>query len=521
MKQSLVTLFALAAALPAQAAVDYAVPTSFSWTLKQANRKVATGTGPEINCWSKAAADATARAASAVYNCTFVASASLRYIAPTPAPSPSPTPSPSPSPSPTPAPPPPITIDAAWPYAALEGASFVVVGTQNTRYGANNVWVTKSFSDQTVLCSNATYGKDPLTGVTKSCYVQAAIPVVMPPVVDHSGMGPRVDPALIPAAVAGYADARVRSTYRNSSTGADCTPGSPNCSVPPAFVLGGPSDIGAFRVSVGFAKMLYDDPIVFPGQPGVSHLHTYTGNAAIDAFTTTSSIVTGNSTSDGGTLNRSSYWFPTMVDTGNGQPLVPTNNAVYYKGSYEFDISSVVQPLPTGLRMVSGNAKNTDPAKTGARYICLGPNGENPGWKNTITAAYADGTCKVGGDFLMEVPFPMCWDGVNLDSPNHASHMSFAAQDQTPPFAKHCPTTHPVVLPVISYNIHYTITDNTAVSRWRLSSDMDPTLPAGISGHADYFLGWDATTMNKWLTNCIKAKMDCHADLLGGDQVLY
>lgn len=353
----------------------------------------------------------------------------------------------------------------------------------------------------------------------------ACAAVVMPPVVDHSGMGPTIDKSLIPAPAVGYAWPRVRSVWRDSSTGLDCLPGAVNCQIPSVYVAKADS-IGAFRIPCGFARMAFDDPIVFPGQPGASHLHTFTGNVGVDAFSTTASISgAGNSTCDGGTLNRSSYWFPALIDTGNGRPLVPTTNVVYYKDSYDFDISAVVQPLPAGLRMVSGNAKNTDPATTGARYICYGPDGTNPGWKRTITAAFADGTCKVGGDFIMEVGFPYCWDGVNLDSPNHASHLSGVEQYRVSRpaaeggdyYPKRCPATHPVVLPVISYNVHYAITDDGLIGRARLSSDMDPTLPAGISGHADYFLGWDAPTMNLWL-DCLRQKKDCHADVLGVSQ---
>lgn len=346
-------------------------------------------------------------------------------------------------------------------------------------------------------------------------------PVVMPPVIDHTQMGPVIDPKLMPLPAVGYADKRVRSVYRNTSTGLDCTPGSPNCVIPSSFVLNGPQTIGAFRVSCGFAKMAYDDPIVLPGQPGASHLHTFTGNTGVDAFSTVESIATqGNSTCEGGTLNRSAYWFPALVDTGNGKPLVPKVNVVYYKGSYEFDISKIIQPVPAGLRMVSGNAKNTDPTKTGAQYSCTGSAGTST-WFRTLTGLAAAPQCIAGGEMIMSIVFPLCWDGVNLDSPNHASHMSGAVQDQTSPFAKHCPADHPVALPEISFNVHYAITDATAVSRWRLASDMDPTLPAGISGHGDYFLGWDKDVMQTFVTKCDAAKMDCHDAVLGDGRTLY
>jgi hypothetical protein len=214
-----------------------------------------------------------------------------------------------------------------------------------------------------------------------------------------------------------------------------------------------------------------------------------------------------------------------MIDTGNGQPLVPSDNIVYYKCSYSLPLSvcDQVQPLPAGLVMISGNAKNTDPNNTGARYICYGPNGENPGWSSTITGAFAAGTCKVGGDFVMSINFPECWDGVHLDSPDHKSHMSTPEQYQKADgtWSSRCPSTHPVPIPAIAYNIHYTITDNGAVGRWRLSSDLDPTLPAGITGHGDYMMGWDQKTMQTFITNCDRAHMDCHGYLLGDGTTLY
>jgi hypothetical protein len=57
------------------------------------------------------------------------------------------------------------------------------------------------------------------------------------------------------------------------------------------------SDIGAFRTVCDYSHMNYDDPIVYPGQPGRAHLHTYFGNTLVNAFSTVNSVATtGNST---------------------------------------------------------------------------------------------------------------------------------------------------------------------------------------------------------------------------------
>ncbi|KAH8802173.1 hypothetical protein F5882DRAFT_155099 [Hyaloscypha sp. PMI_1271] len=39
--------------------------------------------------------------------------------------------------------------------------------------------------------------------------------------------------------------------------------------------------------------------------------------------------------------------------------------------------------------------------------------------------------------------FPTCWDGVNLDMPDHKSHVAY-------PAGADCPSKHPVQLPLIS-----------------------------------------------------------------------
>ncbi|MGK2897197.1 MAG: DUF1996 domain-containing protein, partial [Burkholderiaceae bacterium] len=228
----------------------------------------------------------------------------------------------------------------AWVRTAGEGEALTVTGT--VRYGAANRWATKAVTGP-MNCNSNDFGADPAPGILKTCEVQMTVPAVT----QIAGAMPVVNMALTPAPIAGHAAARVRSVWRNWDTGADCKQGDPSCSIPSAYQTVGPNDIGAFRTVCDFARMANDDPIVFPGLPGASHLHTFTGNTGVDAFSTVASIAgSGNSTCHGGTLNRSSYWFPAMIDTANGQPLVPESNVVYYKGSYEFDIASVVQPMP-------------------------------------------------------------------------------------------------------------------------------------------------------------------------------
>ena len=343
-----------------------------------------------------------------------------------------------------------------------------------------------------------------------------------------------LDAKKIPASYDGYAEARMRTVWydptNNNAPNPSCTTYGPTCAIPPAQQIGYNSDIGAFRLGCAFSHMNFDDPIVSPGMPNAAHLHTYFGNSGANAFSTAESLLnTGSGSCEGGTINRSAYWVPAMIDTLDGRPIAPRVNVVYYKGDYRRDISGVVQAIPTGLRMVSGNARNTNPDTAGAYFVCLGST-KNGDVSRTITGAIASGACEVGTELLMTIVYPNCWDGQNLDSPDHISHMSNPEQYlQVDPvtgawtYPWRCPSTHPVTLPNVSFNVHYSITEAGAVNRWRLSSDLavDPSLPAGVTGHGDVFFAWKPEVMKTFVEHCLKTKSDCHASLLGDNNTLY
>ncbi|KAI0451567.1 hypothetical protein F5B21DRAFT_507052 [Xylaria acuta] len=50
------------------------------------------------------------------------------------------------------------------------------------------------------------------------------------------------------------------------------------------------------------------------------------------------------------------------------------------------------------------------------------------------------------GGIRTTIRFPTCWDGTNLDSPDHMSHVSYPASG-TFENSGPCPATHPVKLP--------------------------------------------------------------------------
>lgn len=68
------------------------------------------------------------------------------------------------------------------------------------------------------------------------------------------------------------------------------------------------------------------------------------------------------------------------------------------------------------------------------------------------TQAFPTQVC--GGGWRVSVHFPSCWDGKNLDSPDHKSHVAYPASG-TFESGGPCPSTHPVRIPQVMYEVMF------------------------------------------------------------------
>lgn len=277
---------------------------------------------------------------------------------------------------------------------------------------------------------------------------------------------------------------------------------------------------GSFRIECGPGKMGFFDPIVYPGQPGKSHLHTFFGNNDINASTGTTTLVAPNtpSTCKGGTANRSGYWVPSLIDTRTGFPVTPVRIVVYYKTNtslFGFGGTPVTTPVP-GLRMIAGFPNNSSP--TGNGYTVWECIGQAP---ITRTAGFPTvAECPVGSDLDQQIRFMQCWDGVNLDSPDHKSHMAniLPAVNNK----QYCPSTHPILIPDIQFNVHYKVTDSGFLAAIRLTSDRYPlSTTGGYSSHGDWWNGWDQSVLEGVVQNCLLKLRDGHGNLLCDGRELW
>lgn len=300
---------------------------------------------------------------------------------------------------------------------------------------------------------------------------------------------------------------------------------------------------GILRINCDFAHSDYDDPIVFPGQDGAAHLHRFYGNTQLDENSTIASLFTGGDSScQGNALNRSAYWIPTLLAPsydqatgarlldGSGQPAwkaVPAvvgnddvAHEVFYYSAGVSDRQSI-QPIPLGLKMIAGShmgQPGMEQDSSIVRWHCQSwesSDATNPRWSTSIPE------CAAPDRLRMDIFFPSCWNGVDLDSADHKSHLAYPVENAG---LSVCPATHPT--PIIRVSFHYAfgvlpdVYDPATQSSkgWIIASDMydaGASAPGGMSLHGDWFNAWHPEALQAVLDTCIKGGFDCHDGNLG------
>jgi hypothetical protein len=243
-----------------------------------------------------------------------------------------------------------------------------------------------------------------------------------------------------------------------------------------------------FATLCRFSHEAPDDPIVFPGQAGKSHLHTFFGNATTDAASSYDSLRAGATTCRTAE-DASGYWVPALYR--NGAEVQPLSMKVYYRVGRHAPES--VQAFPAGFRVVAGDA--TAAGAQGLQttfWLCQlprDPAAAPPGGPSPTPLA-----CPAGSPLTLHVRFPECWDGVSVDSPDHKSHMAYGR-------AGTCPSDHPVVLPSLALIVHYPIVGEPG----------SITLASGgqYSAHADFFNAWDQAFLAQSVRDCLNAMVRC------------
>jgi hypothetical protein len=299
-----------------------------------------------------------------------------------------------------------------------------------------------------------------------------------------------------------------------------------------------PDPVGAFRMICGAGQLSYDDPIVYPGTHGKSHLHQFYGNLAADGMSTYASLRTTGGTTCGDPslgygVNRSGYWMPAMLD-GVGHVVKPEYVAIYYKQLPKTDprctrsnpgaMGNCVG-IPTGLRFITGYNMLGGTTDAHPFFYCQdsdlgGAKAIASTLRQNITQTIAD--CPVGARLTLNIDGPDCWNGKDLDSPDHRSHLSHGSYVWDGALNQsyyRCDDAHPFAIPKLSIIAFYVVDKN--LPTWHLSSDeMMPGAAPGTTFHADYWEAWSPTIRDTWQNNCIDGHLNCAGGDLGNGTVI-
>jgi hypothetical protein len=249
-----------------------------------------------------------------------------------------------------------------------------------------------------------------------------------------------------------------------------------------------PTEQPRFVTKCTYSHQLADDPIAKPKLPGASHLHDFFGNTSTNAYSTLRTLKVASTTCKNAN-DLSGYWVPALSVDGVSVP--PTFTNVYYQAAGKPFAS--VKTIPRGLRVIAGDMMATEPQ--GMRIASW-----NCGADEDIDASDAAPTCPEP-TLTLHINFPDCWNGKNLDSPDHKSHLAYHGKNGV------CPAGYPVPIPRVRVNVHYRSTGGPGVA-----------LASGgqYSGHADFFNAWVPAELRRLVKTCINAGIACNAKEAAG-----
>jgi hypothetical protein len=263
------------------------------------------------------------------------------------------------------------------------------------------------------------------------------------------------------------------------------------------------------------------DPLVHPRVSPSPHLHQIVGGDAFNAFMDPKIRYSDQTTCTTCQFAEdfSNYWTAVMYfKARNGTyERVPQKPNVGFEGSvggttvYYMQDSLVdsgrspkVTAFQPGFRMFVGNpdARTRQEALKFRQltYTCL----ETMGTRYPETKDLPKKACPSG--IMVNVRFPTCWDGKNLDSEDHMSHMSYPLngtfESQSP-----CPASHPVRVPQLMYETIWDTAQFNDKSLWPEDGSQPFVWSTGdnlgFGNHGDYIFGWKDDSLQKIMdSNC-------------------
>lgn len=238
------------------------------------------------------------------------------------------------------------------------------------------------------------------------------------------------------------------------------------------------------------------DPLVNPGTLPSPHVHQIVGgNSFNSSMDPAVHDLVRDSTCTSCTFSEdfSNYWtavlyfrarngtymrVPQFANVGLRQDGGIT---VYYIPPY--DGKTKVTAFKPGFRMLVGDAalRKADGMQRQLCHRCYttadgaGPAGDTGGAPCTGSDTQSLPPKPCAGGIRTTITFPTCWDGKNLNSPDHKSHVAYPSEGSFESVGN-CPESHPVRLPQLMYEVMWDVSTNFAIVIYRVTGCVEGLL---------------------------------------------
>jgi len=263
-----------------------------------------------------------------------------------------------------------------------------------------------------------------------------------------------------------------------------------------ALAVGAPLATGMFRFDC-WNNLVVDrvDPIVNPGTAS-KHLHAVSGGNGFSKNADGEAMRASTCTSCPIGADLSAYWVPQMYvkyKNGSGYGLVESHQIVYYEPRPVGNESVIA--FPDGLKMLAGNPSLREGGDSieqrAITWVCINYDDPQPEQQGIPSVKCPQG-------LRGQVNFPMCWDGENLDSDDHKSHVAYATELD----GGSCPDGWKKMVKIF-YEAFYSV--DKYDDEW--DGDQHPFVLAngdttGFSFHGDFLNGWDVDVLQDAIDQC-------------------
>ena len=179
-----------------------------------------------------------------------------------------------------------------------------------------------------------------------------------------------------------------------------------------------------------FSHTKPDDPIVFPGQAGLSHDHTFFGSITTDANSTPDESRRDADDLRSDHRHRGVLGALALRQRREGhrprrRDLLPAEHDRTASSRSRSD-----------FMMIGGDSTASTPQTTNVVFWNCSIENVNPSQSVPNCGSAA---------LRLHVIFPECWDGTRTDSPDHKQHMAYATNGA-------CPADHPVAVPQVVHH---------------------------------------------------------------------